>query len=197
LDYGTSTDPFANVRRSEDLGIPGWCGAVLRNNDKQIRLQKAVRDTIERGTPVLANEGVKDSLLDQAVYALIGYVLYEDWEASQEKKPIEEGQTHPSTPEDLSDWLNDILTAPVGPPPPFVSEPKEWRVLGVDEAVKLLTDRSTEIFTGDLVKITSGARTGEYAFVANVNPSDGMLFLTNGPTGIPQSYYKEEVELVG
>lgn len=79
-DYGSDYDPFANIRDSEKLGIPGWCGAILRNNDKQVRLQKAVRDTLDKGKPNLKNEGVKDSLLDQAVYAIIAYVMYEDWE---------------------------------------------------------------------------------------------------------------------
>lgn len=80
LDYGSDKDPFANVRGSEDLGIPGWCGAVLRNNDKQHRLARAVKDTLTTGAPQLANEGVQDGFVDQAVYALIGSVLYDEWE---------------------------------------------------------------------------------------------------------------------
>lgn len=80
-DYGSDEDPFANVRASTALGIPGWGGAVLRNGDKQIRLAKAVRDTLTHGEPRLRNEGVRDAFVDQAVYALIGHVLYDEWEA--------------------------------------------------------------------------------------------------------------------
>lgn len=71
-DYGRTDDPFANVRASEDFGIPGWVGCMTRANDKMRRLQKAARG----GT--LANESVEDSLLDLAVYSVIGLVLYRE-----------------------------------------------------------------------------------------------------------------------
>jgi hypothetical protein len=71
-DYGRSDDPFANVRASEDFGIAGWVGCMIRANDKMRRLQTYAKS----GT--LANEGVRDSLLDLAVYALIGLVLFEE-----------------------------------------------------------------------------------------------------------------------
>src|SRR6266487_2578430 len=31
-DYGRDEDPYANVRASEDWGIPGWVGALVREN---------------------------------------------------------------------------------------------------------------------------------------------------------------------
>ncbi len=71
-DYGRTDDPFANVRASEEWGIPGWVGAMVRAQDKVRRLQTHA----SRGS--LANESVKDSLLDLAVYALISLVLYEE-----------------------------------------------------------------------------------------------------------------------
>jgi hypothetical protein len=70
-DYGSDTDPFANVRASERWGIPAWVGALVRLNDKVARLQAFAR----KG--VLANESAEDSMLDIAVYALIAKVLYE------------------------------------------------------------------------------------------------------------------------
>lgn len=82
-DYGSQYDPFANIRESEKLGVPSWGGAALRMNDKMVRIQKAVRDTLDTGKPNLRNEGVKDSFLDMAVYAIIGLVCYEDWEDQQ------------------------------------------------------------------------------------------------------------------
>jgi len=75
LDYGRPEDPFANVRASEDYGISPWIGALIRENDKMRRLQKAASG----GT--LANESVRDSLLDNAVYAIIALAL---WDEEQE-----------------------------------------------------------------------------------------------------------------
>jgi len=72
LDYGSKTDPFANVRAAEDFGIPGWLGAVLRANDKMSRLKSFA----EKG--VLANEPIEDSLIDLANYAVIALVLYRE-----------------------------------------------------------------------------------------------------------------------
>ena len=70
-DYGRGDDPFANVRASVDFGVPSWVGCMIRANDKMRRLQTmAVKGS-------LANESVLDSFMDLAVYALIGYVLYE------------------------------------------------------------------------------------------------------------------------
>lgn len=71
-DYGRETDPFANVRASEDYGIAGWLGAVIRANDKMRRLQTYAH------TGKLTNESVEDSLLDLLVYAGIALVLFRD-----------------------------------------------------------------------------------------------------------------------
>ena len=69
-DYGRDHDPFANVRASEEWGIPAWVGAMVRLNDKVRRLQSfAVKGELH-------NESAKDSLIDIAVYALIALVLY-------------------------------------------------------------------------------------------------------------------------
>lgn len=73
-DYGRPEqgDPFANVRASEDFGIPGYLGAVIRANDKVRRIQKYARG----GTMV--NESVEDSLLDAAVYFMIALCLFRE-----------------------------------------------------------------------------------------------------------------------
>ena len=70
-DYGRGDDPFANVRASEEWGIDGWVGALVRLSDKVKRLQSLS----QKGH--LVNESALDSLMDIAVYALIAYVLYE------------------------------------------------------------------------------------------------------------------------
>jgi hypothetical protein len=69
-DYGTEDDFFANVSQSENWGIEPWVGAMLRLNDKVIRLQQAA----QRGS--LVNESVEDSMLDIATYAIIALCLF-------------------------------------------------------------------------------------------------------------------------
>jgi hypothetical protein len=69
-DYGTKDDFFANVSASQDWGISPWVGAMMRANDKVVRLQSASRGS------TLQNEGIEDSLLDIATYAVIALCLF-------------------------------------------------------------------------------------------------------------------------
>jgi len=79
-DYGKGLkDPFANVRASEDFGIPGWVGSLVRANDKFRRLQKVAQG----GT--LANESVEDSLIDAAVYIVIALALFRESNGDSKK----------------------------------------------------------------------------------------------------------------
>lgn len=71
-DYGQDDDPLANVRASEGFGIPAWVGCAIRANDKMRRLMTFAK----KGE--LANESVRDSMLDLAVYAFIMAVLYDE-----------------------------------------------------------------------------------------------------------------------
>lgn len=79
-DYGTKDDFFANVSQSAQWGIEPWIGAMLRLNDKVVRLQQAARG----GS--LVNEGIEDSMLDIATYAIIALCLFrrsrESWTGS-------------------------------------------------------------------------------------------------------------------
>lgn len=77
-DYGVETDPFANVRGSNEWGVKPWVGAMVRANDKMKRLQKYARDG------QLANESARDSFLDGAVYNLIALVLHDEEQAEAE-----------------------------------------------------------------------------------------------------------------
>ncbi len=75
-DYGRGDDPFANVRAAAEWGMPEWVGAMLRASDKIRRLQAyAIKGS-------LANEGVLDSFMDLAVYAIIAHVLFEEAQES-------------------------------------------------------------------------------------------------------------------
>lgn len=76
-DYGRGDDPFANVRASDDFGVPGWIGTVMRANDKMKRIQTAAKQYLATGEITLANEGLIDAFDDMAVYAVIARVLYE------------------------------------------------------------------------------------------------------------------------
>lgn len=71
-DYGRDQDPFANVRASEEWGVTPWIGALIRATDKVRRLQTYAN----KGS--LINEGVEDSLMDLAVYALISLILFRE-----------------------------------------------------------------------------------------------------------------------
>ncbi|KKM25219.1 hypothetical protein LCGC14_1597190 [marine sediment metagenome] len=86
-DYGSDSDPFANVTASQDWNISPWVGAMLRANDKMRRLQSFA----QRGE--LANESAYDSLLDIAIYSLIAYVLMEDEKNTQKEGYIEGSDT--------------------------------------------------------------------------------------------------------
>lgn len=72
LDYGTDEDPLHNIRASEKFAIPAWVGAVLRQNDKMVRIQSFVK----KGK--LANESIEDSLIDNIVYGILALQLYRE-----------------------------------------------------------------------------------------------------------------------
>lgn len=71
-DYGSDSDPYANVRASEEFGVDSWKGALIRANDKVTRLKRYA----ERGE--LANESAEDSLIDLCVYFPIALMLYRE-----------------------------------------------------------------------------------------------------------------------
>jgi hypothetical protein len=84
-DYGRTNDPYSNVRASEVWGIPGWVGALVRQQDKTRRLQKFAAE----GN--LANESVEDSLLDSIVYGIIALALWRETNAPQERQVQQDG----------------------------------------------------------------------------------------------------------
>lgn len=77
-DYGTPTDPFANIRASMEYGISPVLGAILRANDKVSR----IKTWIKKGS--LANESIRDSLKDNAVYNIIAHVLLDEQESGSD-----------------------------------------------------------------------------------------------------------------
>lgn len=75
-DYGVNGDPFKNVRQSAEFGVAPWKAAMIRGNDKMVRIQKFACDGF------LANESVEDSMLDLSAYALISLILFREEHAA-------------------------------------------------------------------------------------------------------------------
>jgi hypothetical protein len=74
-DYGDEQqgDALANIRNgAEMVGIDHWKGGLVRAADKMQRLKTYCR------TGSLAHEGVEDSLLDLAAYAVLSLVLFRE-----------------------------------------------------------------------------------------------------------------------
>ena len=71
-DYGDEADIYANYREAIDLGVKPSLGVFIRMADKWKRIKKWANG----GT--LKNEGVVDSLLDLASYALGAVVMIEE-----------------------------------------------------------------------------------------------------------------------
>jgi hypothetical protein len=76
-DYGSARDPLKNIRSgAEFVGIEPWRAAMVRIADKVSRLATHNR------TGSLENEGVEDTLLDLASYAILALVLYRELAAT-------------------------------------------------------------------------------------------------------------------
>lgn len=72
-DYGDSDDALANIKNGSDMvGIAHWKGALVRAADKMQRLKTYCRNGR------LVHEGVADTLLDLAAYAVLALVMFRD-----------------------------------------------------------------------------------------------------------------------
>lgn len=88
-DYGADEDPLANIRSSEQAGVPAWLGALIRLNDKVHRLFRFAK----KGR--LANEGARDSMIDIAVYGAIMVQLHDENKSQVENAFHETKTTRP------------------------------------------------------------------------------------------------------
>ena len=78
-EYGSDRDPLQNINDARDMGIDPWRGALLRLNDK-------IRSMISYAkTGKEPDEGIEDTLIDIANYALITLVCWEQDEAKRVK----------------------------------------------------------------------------------------------------------------
>ena len=80
-DYGANEDIFANFRLSELSGISAWQGSVVRMGDKYARKS----NFIKKGEFKFKEEGIKDTLMDMAIYSLITMILFEEEEEQETK----------------------------------------------------------------------------------------------------------------
>lgn len=72
-DYGSQTDPLANIRQgAEFVNIEHWRGCMVRIADKVQRLRTYCQ------TGRLVHEGVRDTLLDLSAYSLLAIVLFDE-----------------------------------------------------------------------------------------------------------------------
>ena len=71
-DYGTGTDPLANLRSTAELGIPPWVGCMVRLRDKFTRVCSFIQND------KLENESIEDNLKDMAAYCLLGLRLWKE-----------------------------------------------------------------------------------------------------------------------
>jgi hypothetical protein len=82
--YSPGADPLANLRVCEQIKfqcphcdrlvpIPAWVGVAIRRLDKWARQLSLIQ-----GTPDEVNESLSDTLIDDAVYALLEKILIDE-----------------------------------------------------------------------------------------------------------------------
>ena len=91
-DYAGS-DPLSNLRAPEDIGLPAWKGVLVRLMDKWSRLKTFART----GNFEVKDEGVTDTLMDNAVYSLLCIILLEeaDGKSTMEAPTLSEPKAKP------------------------------------------------------------------------------------------------------
>ncbi|GAG59813.1 unnamed protein product [marine sediment metagenome] len=77
-DYAGTSDPLKNLRACERLNLEPFLGVMVRLQDKWSRLEEFVKS----GQLMVKDESVLDTLMDNAVYSLLGIILYKE----QQKK---------------------------------------------------------------------------------------------------------------
>lgn len=71
-EYGSDDDPFKNINEAADFGVSPWRGALVRLNDKVKSIGSYAR------TGQAPDEGVEDTFIDIAAYALISLVKWQE-----------------------------------------------------------------------------------------------------------------------
>jgi len=79
-DYTGEGDPLSNLRMCEDAGIPAWKGVIVRLGDKYARLNTFAK----KESYQVKDESVEDTFLDNAVYSILGLILYRESHGKEE-----------------------------------------------------------------------------------------------------------------
>jgi hypothetical protein len=80
-DYGSDTDPLANLKRCERVGVRPITGLIIRLEDKFHRVER----WHQKGA--LANESIEDTFKDIAGYCNLGILLLRQEEEAKEPEP--------------------------------------------------------------------------------------------------------------
>ena len=81
-DYAGEKDPLKNLRACARLNLDPFLGVLVRLQDKWSRLEECVIS----GQLMVKEESVIDTLMDNAVYSLLGIILYEEKKKKDEQK---------------------------------------------------------------------------------------------------------------
>jgi len=73
-DYAGSEHPLSNFHMTDKMGMEPWKGVVVRLGDKWSRLAAFARSNVL----AVKDESVVDTFTDNAVYSILGRILYED-----------------------------------------------------------------------------------------------------------------------
>lgn len=73
-DYADDGDPLSNLRRCEKFGIPAWKGTLVRMSDKYSRLEQLASGKQPK------HEGIRDTLIDNAMYSILAVILLDEAE---------------------------------------------------------------------------------------------------------------------
>jgi len=77
-DYAQEKRPLSNLQMCEEMGLPAWIGVIIRLGDKYSRLVQLARKYLRGESAAVKEETVADTFRDNAVYSILGMILYEE-----------------------------------------------------------------------------------------------------------------------
>lgn len=89
-DYSKEEDPLSNLRACKAIGLTPFMGVMVRLQDKWARLITFVK----KGQLKVKDESIKDTLMDNAVYSLLGIILLEEEESKSSAEMLAEAATN-------------------------------------------------------------------------------------------------------
>ena len=93
-DYSGDDDPLRNLRTPTKLGIDPFIGVLIRLEDKWSRLEQFAKT----GILEVENEKIEDTLMDNAVYSLLGILLLREQSDAGKELKDNEDEKNPRRP---------------------------------------------------------------------------------------------------